>query len=655
MPLVSLSGVSVSFGARILLSGVNLTVGEGSRIALVGPNGSGKTTLMRIMAGMLAPDTGSVVREKETEISFVPQSGVVHEGLPLAEEAEKAFERGRKLLAEIARMEERLGGLTPGSPDAAQLLERYHSMQERLEQTGYWGRAEAVSRVLSGLGFSRDDLGRDVARFSAGWQMRIALAKAILERPDILLMDEPTNYLDLEARTWLEEFLRGYAGGVLVVSHDRYFLDVSVSAVAEIYMAGVTLFRGNYSRYEETRSRELAAVMERYRLQQEEIARTEAFIRRFRYNASKARQVQSRITALEKLPRIEVPPVVKTITFSFPAPPHSGRLVLASRGLSKSYAGRSVFDGVEFELSKSEKLAVVGPNGAGKSTLLRILSGRERPDDGSLEWGTNVKPVFYSQESADAWSSDAQVLDEVEAVAPTSLIPELRNLLGAFLFRGDDVFKPVSVLSGGEKSRLSLLLLLLRPANLLILDEPTNHLDLASKEVLMEALRGFPAAVVFVSHDRHFLDGLATAVLEIKGGRSRHFPGEYEYYMRRISQDDSAAPQIEPVSEDETVTSTQAERLEEKRLKSALRALEREEEQVLAALESAEAACRALEDEMGSPEAYSDGGRMKELAHKHEAARGEHAALMSKWEKLCVAISETKGGLESFRSGRASR
>jgi ATP-binding cassette subfamily F protein 3 len=654
MPLVSLSGVSVSYGARKLLEKVNLTVAGGARIALVGPNGSGKTTLMRIMAGMIAPDSGSVVLEKETVVSYVPQSGVVHEG-PLAEEVEKAFARGKRILSEIADMEERLGGLNPGSTESGALLDRHHSLQERLEATGYWGRAEAISRVLAGLGFGREDLGKEASRFSAGWQMRIALAKSILEKPDILLLDEPTNYLDLEARTWLEEFLRQFGGGVLVVSHDRYFLDVTVRAVAEIYLSGVAVFSGNYSRYEEIRSRELAAVMERYRLQQEEIARTEAFIRRFRYNASKARQVQSRITALEKLPRIEVPPVVKTIAFSFPNPPSSGRLILASRGLAKSYADRPVFGGVEFELLKSEKLAVVGPNGAGKSTLLRILSGREPPDDGALEWGTNVKPAFYSQELSDAWISDAQVLEEVEAAAPTSLVPEVRNLLGAFLFRGDDVFKPVSVLSGGEKSRLSLLLLLLKPANLLILDEPTNHLDLASKDMLLEALRSFPAAAVFVSHDRHFLDGLATAVLEIKDGSSRHFPGGYEYYVRRTGQEASARKE-EPVKPAPvSVTSTQADRLEEKRLKTALRSLEREEEEVLASLERAEAAFRGIEEEMGRPEIYSDGARMKELAREHEAARGEHAVLMSKWEKLCVTIAQTRGKMEEFRSGRAFR
>ncbi|OHD73895.1 MAG: ABC transporter ATP-binding protein, partial [Spirochaetes bacterium RBG_13_68_11] len=502
-------------------------------MALVGPNGSGKTTLLRIMAGLAAPDSGAVVRERDTGIGYVPQTGVVPAGRTLREEAETAFAAGRALADESRGIEERLSTLGDGSRETAGLLVRHVEIAERLEASGYHRRDEQVERVLAGLGFARDDGCRDCGDFSAGWQMRIALARTILESPDILLLDEPTNYLDLEARTWLEEFLHGYPGGVLAVSHDRYFLDITVTRVAEIWMSRVSVFAGTYTHYEEVRSRELAAIMERYRLQQEEIARVEAFIRRFRYNASKARLVQSRVNWLERLPRIEVPPVMKRVRFSFPAAPQSGRLVLAADSLAKSYAGRPVFAEVGFELGRGERLVVVGANGAGKSTLLRILAGREPPDAGAVVRGTGVALAWYSQEQADAWASDRTVIEEVEAVAPTVLVPELRNLLGAFLFRGDDILKPVSVLSGGEKSRLSMLLLLLRPANLLVLDEPTNHLDIASKDVLLGALREFPGTVVFVSHDRAFIEGLATAVLELRGGRARWFPGGYEYYLRK--------------------------------------------------------------------------------------------------------------------------
>ena len=343
MPLVSLSAVSVSFGDRKLLDSVNLTVASGSRTALVGPNGSGKTTLMRIMAGLAFPDTGTVTAEKDTRVSYVPQSGVVHADCTLREEAEKAFSRGKKLVEEMTALEQRLGALSAESPEGTTLLWKHHELQQRLEAGGYYARAEAIHRVLRGLGFSPGDFDAPCPSFSAGWQMRIALARAILEAPDILLLDEPTNYLDIEARTWMEEFLAVFGGGMLLVSHDRYFLDVVVNAVAEIYMAGVSVFSGNYTHYEEVRSKELEAIMERWRAQQEEIAHVEAFIRRFRYNSSKARLVQSRITALEKLVRIEVPPVVKAIHFRFPPPPPSGRLVLSAEGLSKRYGDKRVF------------------------------------------------------------------------------------------------------------------------------------------------------------------------------------------------------------------------------------------------------------------------------------------------------------------------
>jgi len=479
--------------------------------------------------------------------------------------------------------------------------------------------------------------------------MRIALAKAILERPDILLLDEPTNYLDIEARTWLSGFLSDFPGGLLLVSHDRWFLDSVVTAVAEIFMARVSLYTGNYSHYEEARSGELASLQERWRLQQEEIARIEAFIAKFRYNASKARLVQSRITALEKMERVEVPPVVKTIHFSFPPPPHAGRIVLSASGLAKSYGTLRVFHGVDIEVSRGDKLVVVGVNGAGKSTLLRLLSGREQPDEGALRWGAGVVPAFYSQENADSWTTTRQVIEEVESVAPTSLIPELRTLLGAFLFRGDDVFKSVSVLSGGEKSRLSLLMLLLKPANLLILDEPTNHLDLASKDVLLEALNEFPGTVIFVSHDRHFISHLATGVLEMKGGAARYFPGDYEYYLRKTGGEADQGDARPAPAEDKSPSAVQVQRIEDKRMKSTLRALEKEEEQILARLDSLEAARKETEDAMARPEVYADGARMRELAREHDENARMHQEENRRWEEVASRISELKARMAEAR------
>jgi len=656
MPLVSLSGLCVAYGERRLLDSVNLSVASGTRMALVGPNGSGKTTLMRIMTGALAPDAGSVVREKETRVSYVPQSGVVHGSSLLGEEVENAFALGQAIVQEMRELENRLAATSEGSRAAESLLWRHHELQEKLEASGYHRRAEIVSRVLGGLGFPPRDIERPCSSFSAGWQMRIALARAIMESPDILLLDEPTNYLDLEARNWLEGFLRDFPGGVLLVSHDRYFLDVTMTSVAEIYMARVSVFHGTYTHYEQARSAQLEAIMARWAHQQEEIARIEVFIRRFRYKESKARQVQSRVNFLERMPRIEVPPVVKTIHFSFPPPPHSGRIVLEADALAKSYGGTTVFERVGIELSRGEKLVVVGVNGAGKSTLLRILSGRESPDAGTMKWGAGVAAAFYSQENADSWVSENQVIEELEAAAPTDLIPQVRTLLGAFLFRGDDIYKSVSVLSGGEKSRLSMLMLLLRPANLLILDEPTNHLDLASKEVLLASLKEFPGTVIFVSHDRSFIEGLATSVLEVKAGAARLFPGGYEYYLRRVAQEQSGeaaeaegqrerdGPRAQPQA-----TGTQLERAEEKKLKSALRTVERQEAEVLAELEALETEKVAVEHAMAQPDAYANGGRMRELTRDHEENLRRHEAAMGRWEELAVQADELKRLLAALR------
>jgi ATP-binding cassette, subfamily F, member 3 len=661
MALVSLQGVSVAFGARRLLDAVSLGVAPGTRMALVGPNGSGKTTLLRVMAGLAAPDAGTVVRERDTRIGYVPQSGVAPAGRTLSEEAETAFADDHALVEESRAIEERLARAGAEEDATAGLLARHAAIAERLEASGYHRRAEQIERVLAGLGFARGDFERGCGAFSAGWQMRVALARTILERPDILLLDEPTNYLDLEARTWLEEHLRAFPGGVLLVSHDRYFLDVTVSRVAEIWMSRVSVFAGTYTHYEEVRRRELEAIMERYRLQQEEIARVEAFIRRFRYNSSKARLVQSRVNWLERLERIEVPPVVKRVRFSFPAAAPSGRLAVAAEALAKSYTGRPVFAGVDLEVERGERLVVVGVNGAGKSTLLRILAGRETADAGAVIRGTGVALAWYSQELADAWASDRTVIEEVESAAPIALVPELRNMLGAFLFRGDDILKPVSVLSGGEKSRLSMLLLLLKPSNLLVLDEPTNHLDIASKDVLLGALSEFPGTVVFVSHDRAFIEGLATSVLEMRDGRARLFKGGYEYYLRKTAADAAAAAALPDASArstsapSEPPSASALERQEEKRLKSELRGLEREEGETLARLDALEDRRRAIEEEMADPLAYADGERMRTLGRDHAAAVSEHERLMAAWEDLGRRIAALKERLGGLRTGTAGR
>ncbi|OHD76683.1 MAG: hypothetical protein A2V99_19080, partial [Spirochaetes bacterium RBG_16_67_19] len=546
--MITLSGVSLSFGDRLILDEVTFTLPRGRRFALYGANGSGKTTLMRVIVGDLLPDGGGVHRDRDSRVSYLPQSGLP-EALDLSatlyQEAEKAFQHGLGLSEELARVEGELSGHRDESPQTRRLLERHQELAERLEQSGYARRRERIERVLAGLGFAREEYGKPVGEFSQGWRMRIGLARVLCEQADILLLDEPTNYLDLEARNWLEQFLRETPAGVLVVSHDRWFLDTTADTVAELYGGKLTLYPGSFSAYERRREAELAQSEAAYERQQEEIARMEVFIRRFRYKASKARQVQSRLGQLERVARIQPPPVQKRIHFHFPDPPHGGNLALRLEGLGKAYGDKRLFRGLDLELSRGEKLALVGPNGAGKSTLMRLLARQEPPSEGAVVHGAGLSLGYYSPDHPEELSGTQSVLERMESWAPTHLIPQLRGLLGAFLFRDDEVFKPVGVLSGGEKSRLALLSLLLHPCNCLFLDEPTNHLDLLSKDVLLDALARYPGTLVFVSHDRYFIEKLATRVLELEGGRARVFPGDYAYYLWR-KQKEAAGEEVVP-------------------------------------------------------------------------------------------------------------
>ena len=672
MPALQLDEVSISFGARRVLDDVHFRIGRGDKVALAGANGSGKTTLMRILVGQLPPDSGQVARERDTRVSYLPQSGVVHRGRTLLEEAEEAFGWARELVAEQARLEEELGRVTEQSEGARRLLERHHEVQERLADSGWHRRRERIEQVLTGLGFRRTDLEAPAETFSGGWQMRIALARVLLEEPDILLLDEPTNYLDLEARTWLEDFLVRFRGGVLVVSHDRYFLDATVKVVAELYLGGLGLYPGNYTQYETRRQQELAELGERWRRQQEEIERIEAFVRRFRYNASKATLVQSRIRQLERIEPIEVPPTLKRVHFSFPAAPRSGRQVLRLEGVSKSYAVPAreaasgpassgtipVISGLDLELEAGDRLVLAGPNGAGKSTLMRILSGEEAPDSGRVVYGHNVSIGYYAQDHADRLEGSASVEETVTGWAPTHLVPQVRNLLGAFLFRGEEVEKPVAVLSGGEKSRLAVLRLLLRPANLLFLDEPTNHMDLASKDVLLEALQAFTGTLVFVSHDRHFIEGLAGKVLELEPGgqggaagalpsRVRLYLGDYPYYLWRKQQEaaaeEAAAGQADeapktglptPGGPQRRAPSAAQAHEAVKRLKSSLRRLEREEEAVMARIEGLQEEAAGLQEAMGREEVYTDGQEMRRIKQRLAENEREQEELHARWEEL---------------------
>ncbi len=660
MAFVQFSRVSLAFGDRDILDSVSMNLASGTKAALAGANGSGKTTLMKVLSGAVLPDSGERAIQRGTTVSYLPQSGIVHSGRTLVEEAETAFARGYELARRLESLGDELSREDPSSAKSARLVEEHHDVQVSLETLQWHRRTALAEQILTGLGFAKADFSRRVEEFSGGWQMRVALAKILLERPDILLLDEPTNYLDLEARDWLETWLRDFTGGFLVVSHDRYFLDSTCTEVYELFGGSLKRYPGTYTQYEKVRVVELASLVKRYEEQRAEIEKTEALIERFRYKATKAAMVQERIKHLEKMERIELPESIKRIHFTFPPAPHTGRLVLSVAGLTRRYEDRTVIDSLDFVLEKGERLVVVGRNGAGKSTLLRVLAGIDADFTGTIAPGAGVLSGYFSQDNAESLNGTERIIDLLESEAPTHLIPRLRDMLGAFLFRGDDVFKQVCVLSGGEKSRLALLRLLLRPINLLILDEPTNHLDLHSKDVLLDALRDFGGTVVFVSHDRGFIENLATRVLELTadpaGGPSivRSFSGDYRYYAERIAREAetdsqsatgavgartgsgskfSEASRTDGAAHERRASPAEVREADKKR-KSDLRRLEREEERLLSEIALAEELLREQETLLADPAVYSDGSKSRVVQEELGRVTALIEELSGRWEAV---------------------
>ncbi len=529
--MIHVENLNKRYGDRILLEDVSWHVKKRDRIGLSGPNGAGKTTLLKMLAGLLEPDSGKIRMASDTTIGYLPQDGIVHHGRTVYDEVVLAFEPLLALKAEQHQIEDALADPN-ATPDAHEkLLERYAFIQERFKQQGGWEIDARVAEVLKGLGFSLADQQRRTEEFSGGWQMRIALAKLLLARPNLLLMDEPTNHLDLPARNWLEEYLADYPGSVVLVSHDRYFLDATVKRITEVGLKTLTDYHGNYSHYVVEHQARMDRLREAHRRQSEEIEKAEIFINRFRYQATKAKQVQSRIKQLDKVDRIEIPPERKKIRFKFPEAPRPGRVVLELKGARKAYGDNVVLRHLDLMIERGDRIALVGPNGAGKSTLMRILAGIDRPDEGVRIEGHNAVLDYFAQDQASVLNPVRTVVEEMSAASSVTMGPWIRTILGGFLFEGDDVYKKVAVLSGGERNRLALAKMLLTSSNVLLLDEPTNHLDLDSKEVLLDALAAYGGTLVFVSHDRYFVDKLATKVIEVGGGEAPVYPGGYEDFL----------------------------------------------------------------------------------------------------------------------------
>ena len=531
--MLSLQNAGKRFGPRVLFLDANWLVRNKEKTALVGANGTGKSTLMKVLAGLETLDYGTLQQTRGMSIGYLPQEGLRLTGRTVFEECLSVFDELRGMEAEIERTAGQLAELDHASPEYESAAERYSMLQDRFHALDGYALDAQVGTVLTGLGFGKEDWTRSVDEFSGGWQMRIALAKLLLAKPNLLLLDEPTNHLDLETRNWLEDYLRTYPFGYILISHDRYFLDVTIDRTVEIWNKRLTIFQGNYTKYLSQKDERRAQLLAAYKNQREQIEHLEAFINRFRYQATKAKQVQSRIKELEKIERIEIPPEEPVIHFNFPQPSPSGRMVVEAEGLAKSYGPKHVFSNARFYIERGDRVALVGVNGAGKSTLIKLLTGDEAPSAGTVRLGHNVVSEYFAQDQYKVLDPEARMLDDISRAALKVPESELRSLLGCFLFSGDDVFKPLGVLSGGERNRFALARILVSPSNFLLLDEPTNHLDMRAKDVLLDALDAFSGTIIFVSHDRYFIDRLATRVLEVENGAITAYEGNYEDYLRK--------------------------------------------------------------------------------------------------------------------------
>jgi len=635
--------VQLAFADRDILSDISFTLSDKSRSALAGGNGSGKSTLLKVISGHMSADDFAYSATKGMRISYLPQSDIVFEEGTVYEEVEKAYARFDEMLEQLHELETNLA--QAGEEDKTEsLLIRVHEIQETLLNEGYYGRKESIQQVLFGLGFSNKDMDRPSKEFSGGWQMRIALAKILVENPTIMLLDEPTNYLDIEARYWLKNYLKVFDGGVMIVSHDQGFLDETVNEVYELFQGRLHRYSGNYTQYVKQRELEIAQLEAAYKVQQEQLEKTEQFIEKFRYKATKSKQVQSRIKMLEKLDIVEVPSHLKQLSFSFPPAPHSPNDVLIIEHLGKRYSTREIFSDFSLLVNKGERLAVTGKNGSGKSTLLRIISGQDSDFSGVVRLGSNVTIGYFAQDTEKTLNPDNSVLQEVSSIAATADLPKLRNYLGSFLFSGDDVFKPVSVLSGGERSRLALLKILLHPVNLLILDEPTNHLDINAKEMLLKALKQYDGTMVFVSHDSYFIEHIATKILYLTEDKPPEvFDGDYEYFIYKLEQKEkveshkksSAVSSGEPSAAKAALSFKEANRK-----KNRLTTLRRQSDELLKAHELLMEKIQHTEQQMALVENYSNAEKITALVQQKEHLHMALEQQEESWLSLTMEIEE---------------
>ena len=638
--MIHVDRIQRRFGARVLFDGLSWMIPKEARWGLVGPNGAGKTTLLRILAGDDVQDAGEIHRAGTVRVGYLPQEvESVGEGSVLATVLD-GFPELRRMEEQLAALEHGMAALKPDDAELLKLQTAYGELRHRFEGLG-GDQVEARARaILSGLGVPAARFHEPLAHLSGGWRMRVALARLLLSAPDLLLLDEPTNHLDLEAIDWLERFLEGWSGAFIVVSHDRYFLNRMVRGIVEMDRGRLTEFPGGYDDYLIARETRRAAREEAAKHQAKDIAKVTRFVERFRYKSTKARQVQSRLKALDKIERIEAPSRTKRVKFGFPPAPRSGDVVVRALGLTKSYGDTAVFTGLDLLLRRGDRVALVGVNGAGKSTLLKMLSGSVAQDGGTFDLGHNVTVQYYAQHQLEALVRDDTVLETLERVAEPGARPRLRTLLGSFLFSGDDVEKKVGVLSGGEKARLALARMLIRPSNLMLLDEPTNHLDLQSREVLEEALDEYEGTLVVISHDRYFINRIATSIAEVGGGGAVLFTGDYDTYLERHAAPGTSgagAPAVDDAeagSRDQKRDTKRAEAEERNRLYRERKAREEKLRPVEDEIHRLEARDKEIVALQADPEVYRDPKNSKALGRERTEVATRLATLYAQWDEL---------------------
>ncbi|MEX0843997.1 MAG: ABC-F family ATP-binding cassette domain-containing protein [Balneolaceae bacterium] len=639
--MLAIDNITLHLGDRELLDQVSTFINPGERIGLVGPNGAGKSTLLKIIMGIQEADDGSISLAKEETLGYLPQDGVDPDfSLSVIEEVETAFSELFELEMKVKSIQEKLSHVDHSSKEYEQLMESYGKLQTELETSGLYGLRSEIEKVLMGLGFSNEDFHRNTSEFSGGWLMRIALAKLLLKRPTYLLLDEPTNHLDIESLQWMENFLNSYEGAVVVVSHDKAFLDTITNRTLALRNGEISDYAGNYSFYEKKWDEERELLLNAQKNQEKQIKETQEFIDRFRYKASKARQVQSRVKQLEKMERIKVEDELSKVSFRFPDPPRSGQVVMKLENLHKSYGDIEVFSGIDYEIERGDKIAIVGPNGAGKSTLIRILAGNEPFQKGKRIEGHNVTVNYFAQHQADELNPKRDALETLHDAGSGEKESRLRTILGCFLFQGDDVFKKVKVLSGGEKSRLALAKMLLSPANLLIFDEPTNHLDMSSKNILQQAIQQYEGSCLIVSHDRAFLDPIVNKVLEVQPGYIKTYLGNVSYYLTR-KKEEAEAETTEPSPQKEVDENDQLSRKEQRRIEAEKRnelsrktkPIRKNIELLEKEIEQKEQRKEEIEELMAQTDFYDDAENVKKFSLEYDQIKADLTDRYSKWEE----------------------